>query len=54
VTCGVKKYQEVNRGKFQEKWKHFLRNHPTPPRQYDFTTLHELSVRSWPRVSHEN
>jgi GT2 family glycosyltransferase/ubiquinone/menaquinone biosynthesis C-methylase UbiE len=54
VACGVKKYQEVNRAKFREKWKHFLRNHPTPPRRYDFTTLHELSVRSWPRVSHEN
>jgi GT2 family glycosyltransferase len=54
VNSGVKKYQEVNRAKFREKWQHFLQHHPAPPRQYDFATLHELSVRSWPRVEHEN
>ena len=54
VGSGVKKYQEVNCAKFQAKWKHFLKHHPPPPRQYDFMTLHELSVRSWPRVNHEN
>jgi GT2 family glycosyltransferase/SAM-dependent methyltransferase len=54
VGGGVKKYQEVNRAKFQAKWQHFLRHHPAPPRQYDFATLHELSVRSWPRVNHES
>jgi GT2 family glycosyltransferase len=54
VNSGVKKYQEVNRTKFQDKWKHFLQHHPPPPCRYDFVTLHELSVRSWPRVNHEN
>lgn len=54
VGSGIKKYQEVNCAKFQAKWKHFLKHHPPPPRQYDFLTLHELSVRSWPRVNHEN
>jgi GT2 family glycosyltransferase len=54
VGSGVKQYQEVNRAKFRAKWEHFLQHHPAPPRQYDFTTLHELSVRSWPRLNHEN
>lgn len=54
VGSGVKKYQKVNCAKFQAKWEHVLRHHPAPPRQYDFITLHELSVRSWPRANHEN
>jgi GT2 family glycosyltransferase len=54
LGSGVKKYQEINRAKFQAKWKHFLQHHPPPPRHYDFTTLHELSVRSWTRVSHDS
>ncbi|HJR09521.1 MAG TPA: glycosyltransferase [Pyrinomonadaceae bacterium] len=41
---GVKSFQTVNRVKFVEKWQHVLRRQPSAPNQYDFATLHALSV----------
>ena len=45
VTEGVKRYQEVNRSKFIERWKEALRRQPTAPAQYDFATWQLLSIR---------
>ena len=42
---GAKRFQEVNRDKFLDKWRHALARQPPPPDAYDFATLHALSVR---------
>jgi len=44
VKRGVKSFQTVNRVKFVEKWQHVLKRQPAAPNQYDFATLHALSV----------
>ncbi|HYP01720.1 MAG TPA: glycosyltransferase [Pyrinomonadaceae bacterium] len=44
VKRGVKSFQTVNRVKFVEKWQHALKRQPAAPNQYDFATLHALSV----------
>jgi GT2 family glycosyltransferase len=46
VKNGIKSYQAVNRGKFMEKWHAALKRQPAAPSQYDFNTLHALSVRT--------
>ena len=46
INSGIKSYQAVNRIKFVDKWKHVLRQQPSPPEEYDFATLHALSVRN--------
>ncbi len=49
VTCGTdlnsgpKRYQLVNRAKFQERWAEALRRQPPPPAHYDMMTWHELA-----------
>ncbi len=43
--AGMKRYQAVNRTKFIAKWSDTLKDHPKPPENYDFETLHQLSVR---------
>ena len=44
VNTGMKRYQEVNRIKFVEKWRVALQRQPAPPVRYDFATLHALAA----------
>jgi GT2 family glycosyltransferase len=52
VTCGTdlntgpKRYQLVNRAKFQERWAEALKRQPPPPARYDMSTWHELASPS--------
>ena len=44
VNTGMKRYQEVNRIKFVEKWRVALQRQPAPPVRYDFATVHALAA----------
>ena len=46
VRNGIKSYQAINRLKFMEKWRDALQRQPAAPSQYNFNTLHALSVRA--------
>ncbi len=44
TSLGMKRCQALNRTKFVEKWRATLEHHPAPPDDYEFETLHRLSV----------
>ena len=45
VSTGLKRYQLVNRQKFSERWQEALTRQAPPPSNYDYESLHRLSVR---------
>jgi GT2 family glycosyltransferase len=45
TSAGVKRYQEINRTKFVEKWKTALKQQPSAPGRFDLTALQSLSIR---------
>jgi GT2 family glycosyltransferase/ubiquinone/menaquinone biosynthesis C-methylase UbiE len=45
ASSGVKRYQEINRTKFVEKWTADLQQQPSAPGRYDLTALQSLSIR---------
>jgi GT2 family glycosyltransferase len=46
LSSGVKRYQNVNRLKFVERWNCVLKRQPPPPSQFDLATWHALAVCS--------
>jgi GT2 family glycosyltransferase len=45
LTAGAKRYQVVNQGKFEEKWKEALRKQPERPEPLDKNSYYDLVLR---------
>jgi len=50
TSSGVKRYQDINRTKFSEKWSSVLSKQPPPPTDYELTTLQRISARDQEEV----